>query len=203
MSSAMTGLRLPVSFAFGLVMVGTLFSTLWWLTDKTFDVTNVTPVEIGFTRIERDETLETRREAKPEREAPQLVTELPPLQGPARDAVVPIPNTYPGPQVLQLDGGVPMGSDRDAVPLVRVEPVYPPREAARGTEGWVRVQFDIAASGAVTHVVAVESEPGTAFDKAAVDAVARWRYNPSIVNGQAVERVGMQTLIRFTLEDAQ
>src|SRR5690606_16630698 len=73
------------------------------------------------------------------------------------------------------------GADREAVPLVRINPTYPARAAANGTEGWVRVQFDITASGAVTNVVAVESEPGTVFDAAAVDAVARWRYNPSIV----------------------
>jgi outer membrane biosynthesis protein TonB len=50
-------------------------------------------------------------------------------------------------------------------------------------------------------VIAVESEPGTVFDAAAVSAVARWRYSPSVEQGAAVERVGMQTLIRFTLED--
>jgi hypothetical protein len=29
----------------------------------------------------------------------------------------------------------------------------------------------------------------------------RWRYNPRVENGVAVERVGEQTLIRFKLED--
>jgi TonB family protein len=47
----------------------------------------------------------------------------------------------------------------------------------------------------------VSSEPGTTFDDAALKAIARWRYHPRIENGVAVERVGLQTVIRFQLDD--
>ena len=49
--------------------------------------------------------------------------------------------------------------------------------------------------------VVVASEPGTIFDEAALKAIARWRYNPRVENGEAVERVGLQTIIRFELEN--
>jgi protein TonB len=124
---------------------------------------------------------------------------LPPIAGLTENPIIAVIPAQ-AVELPNLGDGIPMGRDSDAVPLVRIQPTYPPREATKGTEGWVRVQFDISASGSVANVIAVESEPGTAFDKAAVDAVARWRYNPSVVNGVAVERVGMQTLIRFTLE---
>ena len=37
------------------------------------------------------------------------------------------------------------------------------------------------------------------FDDAALKAIARWRYNPKVEDGVAVERVGVQTVIRFQL----
>ena len=42
--------------------------------------------------------------------------------------------------------------------------------------------------------------PKSIFDDAALKAIARWRYNPKVENGTAVERVGVQTRIVFQLE---
>ena len=41
------------------------------------------------------------------------------------------------------------GSDRDVIPLVRINPDYPPRALSRGLEGWVQVQFTITPTGTV------------------------------------------------------
>jgi protein TonB len=87
------------------------------------------------------------------------------------------------------------------VPLVRATPDYPPRAAADGTEGWVQVQFTVTAAGTVRDAEVVASEPGTIFDAAALKAIARWRYNPKVEDGETVERVGLQTVIRFQLDD--
>ena len=201
MMNLVAGLRFPLSFSLGLLLTAGLFSLLWMFTDKTFDVTETTQVRIEFTRVERDTPIVNRREQKVVKPPPPVVVEVPSIGGGTTteiDTTFAVP-VDPG---IALDSGISVaGADREAVPLVRINPTYPPRAAANGIEGWVRVQFDISASGAVTNVVAVDSEPGTVFDAAAVDAVARWRYNPSIVNGEAVERVGMQTLLRFTLEE--
>ena len=98
-------------------------------------------------------------------------------------------------------GGLPVGTDRDALPLVRVNPDYPPGPLSRGTEGWVRVQFSVTVVGTVRDAVVVASEPRSIFDEAALKAIARWRYNPRVVNGEAVERVGLETIIRFDIEN--
>jgi protein TonB len=92
------------------------------------------------------------------------------------------------------------GSDRDVVPLVRIAPDYPPRALQRGIEGWVQVQFTITPTGTVKDAKVVNAEPKQMFDDAALKSIARWRYNPKIENGTAVERVGVQTIIRFQLE---
>ena len=39
------------------------------------------------------------------------------------------------------------------------------------------------------------------FEEAALKSILRWRYNPKIEGGVAVDRVGVQTIIRFTLEN--
>lgn len=51
--------------------------------------------------------------------------------------------------------------------------------------------------GSVRDATVVASEPGTVFDA----AVARWPYNPRIDRDVAVERVGLQALIRFEFDD--
>jgi protein TonB len=84
--------------------------------------------------------------------------------------------------------------------MVRPPPDYPPRAAAQNIEGWVQVQFAVTAAGTVRDALIVASEPGTVFDEAALKAIARWRYNPRVVDGAAVERIGLQTIIRFELE---
>ncbi len=93
------------------------------------------------------------------------------------------------------------GVDGDVIPVVRQNPEYPPRAIDFGHEGWVQVQFSVTTIGTVRDAVVVASEPGTIFDDAALKAIARWRYNPRVESGEAVERVGLQTVIRFELEN--
>jgi TonB family protein len=88
--------------------------------------------------------------------------------------------------------------DRDVIPLVRIAPDYPPEASAQGLEGHVILEFTITAEGATKDIVVVEST-APIFDEPAIRAVSRWRYLPRTVDGGAVERVGVQTVIRFAL----
>ena len=67
-----------------------------------------------------------------------------------------------------------------------MSPDYPGAAARKGIEGSVDVRFTITAQGAVTDVSVMSSDPAEIFDKAAVEAVRRWRYDPRFVDGQAV-----------------
>jgi protein TonB len=93
------------------------------------------------------------------------------------------------------------GTDGDVVPVVRATPQYPPRAISGQIEGWVRVQFSVTPIGTVRDAFVVDSEPSGVFEEAALKAIARWRYNPKVEGGEAVERVGLQAVIRFELED--
>ncbi len=59
-----------------------------------------------------------------------------------------------------------------------VKPVYPPEAKAAGSQGTVELEVTIDTSGGVGDVRIIKSVP--AFDKAAVDAVKQWRFQPPL-----------------------
>jgi TonB family protein len=81
-----------------------------------------------------------------------------------------------------------------------VPPVYP-REAQRaGTEGWVQVEFTIAPDGSTRDLQVRDSAPKEVFDKAALDSVSKWRFEPIRKNGAPVaQRAVLQ--VRFVLNN--
>jgi len=104
---------------------------------------------------------------------------------------------------LDLAGGVNIGaagSDSDAIPIVRVQPQYPLRAAERRIEGWVELMFTITAAGTVKDPAVTNSHPGSIFNKSALRAVRKWKYNPKMVDAVAVERTGIQVRLTYRLE---
>jgi protein TonB len=91
-------------------------------------------------------------------------------------------------------------SDRDAQPLVRIEPQYPMRAAERGVEGQCTVQFDVTPDGTPTNIEVLNCT-SSLFDRAVIRAVERWRYNPKVVDGVPVARRGVRTQFDFNLSD--
>jgi protein TonB len=207
----MVAARIPFAAVAGVLCSLAVFFGLWRLVGVPLDiVAKATPFVIDFTPQLIDTPVKPKElRTKPEREPPPKTVDPPPV-GPRGDERVvrvrPDLIHISGPSGVGLTrggGGLPMGVDRDVTPLVRVDPVYPPSLEARGIEGSVRVQFDVTAAGTVRNAIVVASEPRGTFDEPALEAIARWRYNPRIVNGTAVERVGLQTLIRFTLKESR
>jgi len=88
-------------------------------------------------------------------------------------------------------------SDRDPLPLVRVEPQYPPQAARRGLEGWVHVRFTITTAGSIKDAVVVKSSHGV-FERPALQAVAKWKYQPQTKDGKPVEAQS-ETVLRFEM----
>lgn len=91
------------------------------------------------------------------------------------------------------------GRDQDVVPLVRVDPDYPPRARQRGIEGYVDLEFTISAVGTVQDAKVIGSNPAYVFDRSALSAVRKWKYNPKIENGVAVSRSGVRVRLTFEL----
>lgn len=90
-------------------------------------------------------------------------------------------------------------SDRDAQPMVRIPPQYPPRAAERGVEGYCTMQFDVTPDGTPTNIEAINCS-SSLFERASTRAVERWRYEPKIEGGNAVWRRGVQTRLDYQLD---
>jgi protein TonB len=91
-------------------------------------------------------------------------------------------------------------SDRNAQPLVRIPPQYPPRAAERGIEGHCDMRFNVSPDGTPIDVQVVNCT-SSLLSRASVRAVERWRYSPRVVDGVAQTRVGVETRIDFQLAD--
>jgi protein TonB len=180
-----------------------MFWVLWKLISAPIDATTMREAtRIEFTRMRKDTDVASKREQKIERERPPPAPEVPRMAFSAGSVESNVATLTPS-----VDAGSAMskmslsaGSDRDTIPLVRVPPDYPQRAISRGLEGWVQVQFTITGTGSVKDAVVVKSS-SKIFEEAAIKSILRWRYNPKIENGVAVDRVGVQTIIRFTLEN--
>jgi len=57
-------------------------------------------------------------------------------------------------------------------------PKYPPEALRAGQAGEVQIEFTVGTDGSVTAARVVRSNPGRIFDREAVNAVRRWRFQP-------------------------
>lgn len=89
--------------------------------------------------------------------------------------------------------------DKPILPTLKIEPIYPPRALRSQIEGNVTVEFTIDVHGQVQEPVIVTAVPANIFDKAVLTAIVKWRFNPELVDGQAVAKRARQT-INFRLQ---
>jgi protein TonB len=179
-----------------------LFLGLWRLVDVPMVVGDTVPVfRVELPRVRPPTSAQTTRDPPPEREAPVPQPTAPRI-GSGGGTIEHVIHRPPPVDTGPRDRGFSLnGIDGDVIPRVRVNPDYPQSAIARNLEGWVQVRFTVTAIGTVKDAIVVASEPGTIFDDAALKAIARWRYNPRVERGEAVERVGLQTIIRFELQN--
>jgi periplasmic protein TonB len=93
--------------------------------------------------------------------------------------------------------GVGMGRGKistNVIPLVRVPPRYPMRAARRRIEGWVKVEFTITETGTVKDAVVVAAQPDDIFNHAALQSIAKWKFKPKVIDGEAFEQRAIQVL---------
>jgi protein TonB len=201
--SFLTGLRFPIAIAIGLLLNSTMFWALYSLTNVAFEIDTIEARQIEFTRMRQDSATETLREIEVELERPPVVPETPSINVSDSGVDGNLVTLAPTIDVGGATTGISLsaGNDRDVIPLVRINPDYPPRALSRGIEGWVQVQFTISETGSVIDATVVDSSPKNVFDDAAIKAISRWRYNPKVEGAVAVQRKGVQTILRFQLED--
>ena len=158
---------------------------------------------VDFVRVKRNTQPETKKREIPDRKQPDQPPPPPQMDfsqnlnpDAAVGTIVPVVDAAMDLVSADLGGG---GSDRDVVPMVRVEPQYPISAKQKGIEGWVELMYTITKLGTVTDIVVTAASAGTIFNRAAIQAVSKWKYSPKIENGAAVERPRVRQRIRFQL----
>lgn len=93
--------------------------------------------------------------------------------------------------------GAGIGAGDMLMPLQRVEPVYPYRAQQVGIEGSVTLRFSVDAEGRVQDVEVIEAKPKRQFERAAIQAVSKWRYQP---RPGASDKLVQVITLKFKLE---
>ena len=87
------------------------------------------------------------------------------------------------------------------LPIVKVGPVYPRDAVVQNIEGHVLLEFVVTETGAVRDPVILDAKPRGVFDRAALDAVANFKYEPKVVDGKPQETAGVRNIIVFEIAD--
>ena len=61
--------------------------------------------------------------------------------------------------------------------------------------------FPISKKGTVKRPRVIDARPPGVFDRAALQAIKKWKYKPKIMNGVPVETVGVQVKLTFKLDE--
>lgn len=206
-SAQLTRFRFPMALVGALLITMALYAFLHALISRRGGLDDVQAVvKIEFTRLHAESEVEKRKPDKVKQEKAEVAPPPPDIQiarstadlgqGEGMGAI----QTMVEAQTKSMGSLNQGGGDRDAVPLVRIDPDYPMQARQRGIEGWVVVEFTVSTAGTVKDAEVVASEPGNVFDRAALNAVRKWKYNPKMQDGKPVERSGVKVRLDFEME---
>jgi protein TonB len=188
----------------GLIVALVLFIAMSAMVEppEGFNRPTAATTAIDFVQRRKDTDTEIRSRALPE---PPQIPQAPTPAATSTDLAAPAPamiNMPPMTPDMSLASNSMMGDllvgigkgDTEVMPLVRQPAIYPQRAKARKIEGFVTARLSISSDGSVTDVEVVSAEPPGIFEREAVRAMYRYRFDPKVVNGQAVEQTAMQTV---------
>lgn len=157
---------------------------------------------VDFVRVERENVVETKKEKPQKPPEPERQPETPQNNNMDNfNSSLAVSMSSPTMSNGLDIGGVGFGvSDGEYLPIVKVAPVYPARAASRGLEGYVIVEFTVTRTGTTKDISVVEST-SSLFERAAMDAAAKFKYKPRVIDGEPVEVPGVRNKITFVLEN--
>lgn len=81
-------------------------------------------------------------------------------------------------------------------------PKFPKKSLKDATEGWVLLEYAVAADGKVRDVAAIDAIGPRYFVNAAIEATTEWRYKAATRNGAPTDQTLYQTSVLFVFEDS-
>ena len=194
---------LPLSFSIPLaaLVTATLIMVMHQLVQRDF----VPPTDTAYPKIP-EIFLEKRKPSKPIREP--LIKPTPISQPPE------IPETKtrlksqgnekieaPNIKIAKQKISITNAAGNYPVAQVFSSPRYPHRALSKGIEGWATVRFDINKFGYTENQSVIESNPEGYFERAAIEAAKRWKYQPFLdEKGEPKPFRGMTKKLVFEIE---
>jgi TonB family protein len=94
---------------------------------------------------------------------------------------------------------VKLGGEVEASKIItKVQPVYPEVAKSIGAQGTVNLHAVIGTNGVPLSLQVMNTDVNPDLARASIEAVSKWRYSPTLLNGQPVE-VDTNIMINFTL----
>jgi len=87
----------------------------------------------------------------------------------------------------------------DAKAVKRVAPKFPINEARAGRDGWVRLSFIIEPDGSTSSPIVESSSGSRGFEKEALRAIKKWKYEPATENGEKVQQCNNSVQLDFKM----
>lgn len=151
---------------------------------------------------EIETNLAERKPEKPEeQEEPPPDVEQPELEDVSMDAEslnVAAPKVAAG--TISMAGFGGGQSDGEYLPIVKIQPQYPRRATSRGIEGQCTVEYTVTKLGTTRNPVAVDCSPKGVFERASLKAALKFKYKPRVVDGEAIDVVGVQNRFIYKLD---
>lgn len=157
---------------------------------------------VDFVRVERQQLIETK-ERKPEKPPePERQPDMPDNSNMDQfNNALAVSMSAPSMSSNVSIGGVGFAvSDGEYLPIVKVAPVYPSRAQSRGLEGYAIVEYTVTRTGTTKDIHVVDSS-SSLFERGCVDAAAKFKYKPRVVDGEPIEVPGVRNKCTFELED--
>ncbi len=198
--------RLPI-IVLGAVLVNAIMFTAieYMVGNRRIRLTETSDFDIAnFIRVqEQSQEVRSRRDPKaPQKPASEMEQDMARLSNLAKSGTMTgLDVSMPDIQ-LDVDIGGTIQIARELTPLVRIPPEYPMSARAKRTEGYVILRFTVTETGSVADPEVLRSDPPGVFDRAAIRAVLRWKYQPQIVDGQPASVVSF-TRINFQMLEEQ
>jgi protein TonB len=209
-------LRFPIAAVVAGLITVSLFGFLRAMIRVRVDAEQMLALpKVEFVRLRREAEIEEKKREKPERAKAEQAPVTPTLSVAKEEGV----DLALDVEAIAAGLGIEFGSagghggdgslgglafsaglaDRDPLPLVRVEPQYPPEAQRRKLEGWVQVRFTISTAGSVKDAEVVKSSHSL-FERSALQAVGKWKYQPQLRAGKPTEAADQQVVLRFKME---
>ncbi|HIF9078460.1 TPA: energy transducer TonB [Photobacterium damselae] len=215
-------LRVLMAFPLAILLAGGLFTFMAWMVDNGSrqEPESTPPLSFNMVMVEQESEVQRRqRIVPPKPEAPKPPPQIMPSQSkPTSVSTLPVASisalgldtsisgiAVSAPKFGKIEGaanlgaGINVGSNQQAMPLYRVEPRYPERALKQGAEGYVVLQFTIDTQGRPSDISVVEAKPRRLFERDAMRALRKWKYQAKVIDGQAVEQPGQTVKLEFKI----